>query len=65
MSNTDYERDMERIERGENARNVSPECGRGNHELCECSALICRCECHRCLEAKWIGATLDGEQYEP
>lgn len=44
---TDYDRDTERIQRGQQARNVSPECWRNEHELCECNALICRCECHR------------------
>lgn len=28
-------------------RNVSPQCWRDNHEACECSWLICHCECHK------------------
>lgn len=47
LSRGDYERDTERISRGEKARNVSPQCWREEHGDCDCSALICRCECHR------------------
>lgn len=44
---SDARRDAERIKRGEKARNVSPECWREEHGDCDCSRLICRCECHR------------------
>lgn len=61
---TDYARDTERIKRGQQARNVSPECWRNEHELCECNALICRCECHR-VELEQLKAKVSAGRTPP
>ena len=60
IAQIDYERDTERIRQGKKARNVSPKCRREEHGDCDCSSLICLCECHRVV-IDYFGSSVEEE----